>query len=107
MVTNSHFTPLYQDINPALATFGVHGNALFFFASGFALTLSTSWKQLNFVNWYKNRVGRILPTIIVWAILTNALFDQEIRWRTLTYGYGYWFVTCILMYFLKNMFRTI
>lgn len=28
-ITNSHFIPLYKDVSPALATFGVHGNALF------------------------------------------------------------------------------
>lgn len=34
-ITNSHFIPLYKDISPSLATLGVHGNALFFFVSGF------------------------------------------------------------------------
>lgn len=39
MITNSHFQPLYEDVSPSLATFGVHGNALFFFVSGFNVLL--------------------------------------------------------------------
>lgn len=30
-ITNSHFIPLYKDINPSFATFEVQGNAFFFF----------------------------------------------------------------------------
>lgn len=33
MITNSHFQPLYEDVSPSLATFGVHGNALFFWGA--------------------------------------------------------------------------
>lgn len=29
-ITNSHAITLYKDVNPALATLGVHGNAIFF-----------------------------------------------------------------------------
>lgn len=39
MITNSHFQPLYEDVSPSLATFGVPGNALFFFVSGFNVLL--------------------------------------------------------------------
>lgn len=31
LITNSHFIPVYKDVNVGLATLGVHGNALFFF----------------------------------------------------------------------------
>ena len=37
MITNYHFRPLYEGHNIGFATFGVHGNALFFFVSGFFL----------------------------------------------------------------------
>lgn len=36
-ITNSHYIPLYKDVNVGLATLGVHGNALFFFVAGFLL----------------------------------------------------------------------
>lgn len=44
-ITNSHFIPLYKDISPSLATFGVHGNALFFFVSGFLLMMGFEKKK--------------------------------------------------------------
>lgn len=31
LITNSHFIPVYKDVNVRLASLGVHGNALFFF----------------------------------------------------------------------------
>ena len=33
-ITNSHFQPLYEGVNTTFATFGVQGNALFFFVAG-------------------------------------------------------------------------
>lgn len=72
-ITNSHFLPLYKDINPALATFGVHGNALFFFASGLTIAKSDSVVKLDFFNWYKRRIGRIWPVLIVNSLLVNIL----------------------------------
>lgn len=94
-ITNSHFGELYKNINPALSTFGVHGNALFFFASGFTLTLSNS-KENSFVNWYKKRINRIWPTFIVWAIIANLIWVKEITWDSMLLAKGYWFIQCIL-----------
>lgn len=34
-ITNSHFVPLYPEKLKFLATFGVHGDALFYFTSGY------------------------------------------------------------------------
>ncbi|MFK1863623.1 acyltransferase family protein [Bacteroides fragilis] len=62
-ITNSHFIPLYKDISPSLATFGVHGNALFFFVSGFVLMMGFEKKQDLFVNWYKKRIQRLWPSV--------------------------------------------
>ena len=38
-ITNSHFQPLYEGVNTAFATFGVQGNALFFFVAGYLLMM--------------------------------------------------------------------
>lgn len=78
-ITNSHFIPLYEDINKSFATLGVHGNALFFFASGYTLTLGKSM-SLQFKNWYKRRIQRIWPTIIIWTILSNLIFNGTIKY---------------------------
>lgn len=104
MITNSHFRLLYEDVNPALATLGVHGNALFFFASGLTLAMSKGHQKMNFLNWYKCRWGRIMPTIIVWAIISNCFFDKELSWSLLLYGNGYWFLKCILVSYIPLYF---
>ena len=49
-ITNSHFTPLYKDVSTSLATFGVHGNALFFFVSGYLLMMGFDKRTVPFVD---------------------------------------------------------
>lgn len=104
MITNSHFGDLYKDFNVALATFGVHGNALFFFISGMTICMSGSIEKLNFVNWYKRRLERIWPTLIIWTILNNIIFGNEIRWNSMIYGHGYWFLQFILAAYIVMYF---
>ena len=61
MITNSHFQPLYEDVSPSLATYGVHGNALFFFVSGFLLMMGFERKKVHgFLNWYKGAYDKTL-----------------------------------------------
>lgn len=60
MITNSHFQPIYEDVSTSLATFGVQGNALFFFVAGYLLMMGFDKHQgLNVVDWYKARVRRL------------------------------------------------
>ena len=49
-ITNSHFQPLYKGINTAFATFGVHGNALFFFVAGFLMMKGLLKRKERFDN---------------------------------------------------------
>lgn len=74
-ITNSHFIPLYKDISPSLATFGVHGNALFFFVSGFVLMMGFEKKKDLFVNWYKKRIQRLWPSVF-YGVLLPPLFGK-------------------------------
>lgn len=104
MITNSHFLPLYQDVKPSLATFGVHGNALFFFITGFTLALSGSTMVETFDNWYKRRLKRIWPTLIVWATLSSIICGSGISWKTMFLGYGYWFLQFILAAYIVMYF---
>ena len=57
-ITNSHFLPLYENVNPAFATFGVHGNALFFFVSGYLVMLGKN-KMLSFKGWFFNKIKKL------------------------------------------------
>ena len=50
---------MYKDVNVNLATLGVHGNALFFYVSGFLLVNGLfDVKQVN------QRLGKIYQTLL-------------------------------------------
>lgn len=99
-ITNSHFIPLYKDISPSLATFGVHGNALFFFVSGFVLMMGFEKKQDLFVNWYKKRIQRLWPSIFLWSIIAAIIWKDPITWKNLLIANNYWFLQCIAIYYI-------
>lgn len=99
-ITNSHFIPLYKDISPSLATFGVHGNALFFFVSGFVLMMGFEKKQDLFVNWYKKRIQRLWPSVFLWSIIAAIIWKDPITWRNLLIANNYWFLQCIAIYYI-------
>ncbi len=101
MITNSHFIPLYENHNTSFATLGVHGDALFFFVSGFFLTkIETSpGKYIRFDNWIKKKIARLWPTIIVFFIFASLIFSKEISWYDFLFGGYYWFVRCFIISF--------
>ena len=99
-ITNSHFIPLYKDISPSLATFGVHGNALFFFVSGFVLMMGFEKKQDLFVNWYKKRIQRLWPSVFLWSIIAAIIWKDPITWKNLLISNNYWFLQCIAIYYI-------
>lgn len=96
-ITNSHFQPLYY-FCPSLGTLGVHGNALFFFISGYVLSLGSTYSC--FLDWFKKRISRIWPTIIAWSILSSIIFEKEITWEDLLIAKDYWFIQCIVIYYI-------
>lgn len=75
MITNSHFQPLYEDVSPSLATFGVHGNALFFFVSGFLLMMGFERKKA----FCSMIVGKIMSWI---AALTLEIYIVQFSFVT-------------------------
>lgn len=97
IITYSHLELQFGEY-AALATGGSFGDCLFFFCSGYTLLLSK--KQLNFFNWYKNRINRIYPTIFAWAVLCYILFAiKSDIFYILTKGGGF-FVTCIMLFYI-------
>lgn len=112
MITNAHSKCLYPDGLTALGTFGVPGNALFFLVSGFALGLklpeteeSKSLTLKRFWSWYKKRIYRIWPTVMLWvALLSPLMFGSEITLRKLWIADDYWFVKCIAVYYALYYF---
>lgn len=99
-ITNSHFIPLYKDISPSWATVGVHGNALFFFVSGFVLMMGFEKKKDLFVNWYKKRIQRLWPSVFLWSIIAAIIWKDPITWKNLLIANNYWFLQCIAIYYI-------
>lgn len=97
LITNSHMDKLYIAPFGPLATGGTIGDALFFFCSGFTLFLG---RIDRFDNWYKRRINRIYPTVFAWAILSAAIFSNERNMIDILLGGGYWFISCIMIYYL-------
>lgn len=100
LVVNSHLDTMYPEKCRFLATGGIFGDALFFFCSGYKLFLGGMGR---FDNWYKRRVVRIYPSIIVWDILAALLFSLPLTVSSVFDGWkenGYWFVKCIMLHYL-------
>lgn len=77
LIINSHMDSLYTRWS-ILATGGAIGDVLFLFCSGYTLLLSN--KKENFIDWYKRRIIRIYPSVIVCsivAILFSGTYDID------------------------------
>lgn len=96
LITNSHMGNLYV-YGKALATGGAIGDALFFFCSGYTLFLG---RELPFFNWYKRRISRIFPTIIMWGLFESLFFNIHDDFAHVLINDGRWFVTCIMLYYI-------
>lgn len=80
-----------------LVTGGAIGDGLFFFCSGFTLFLG---RNDNFINWYKRRINRIYPTIIMWALFSTFVFGWNWNVADLIFTPRYWFIPCIMVYYI-------
>ncbi|WP_158974670.1 acyltransferase family protein [Cellulophaga sp. L1A9] len=112
MITNSHYIPLYENHNISFATLGVHGNALFFFVSGFFLTNieNKDGKYVRFDYWIKKKIIRLWPTLIVFFVFANLIFAKNINWYDFLLAGEYWFVRCFIIsfsiiYFIIKYFK--
>lgn len=101
MVVNSHLEEMYVGATKLLATGGVLGDALFFFCSGYKLFLG---KMERFDNWYKRRIVRIYPSVVVFDILAVLILALPLTPVTLFDGWvktgGYWFIKCIMVHYI-------
>lgn len=96
-ITNSHMGILYPESLVKLSTGGAIGDVLFFFCSGFTLFLG---RDADFFNWYKRRINRIYPTVLMWAAILAFVFHVRFGMDfTILHGGG-WFVSCIMIYYV-------
>lgn len=101
MITNSHFQPIHEDVSTSLATFGVQGNALFFFVAGYLLMMGFDrHKGLNVVDWYKARIRRLWPSVFLWTIVAAAIWKAPLTIPRLVLMDGYWFLQAIAIAYL-------
>lgn len=96
LITNSHMELLYGKYS-MMATGGAIGDVLFFFCSGYTLFLG---RERRFDNYYKRRINRIYPTVIMWALLSSAFFNRHSDMINTIVNGGGWFVTCIMIYYV-------
>lgn len=100
-ITNSHFQPLYEGVNTAFATFGVQGNALFFFVAGYLLMMGFGkHKELSFIDWFKGKIRRLWPAVFIWVVAANLIWDAPLTFDKLILGSDYWFLQTIVVYYV-------
>lgn len=95
LITYSHMALLFPKYS-GLVTGGAIGDGLFFFCSGFTLFLG---RDDGFLNWYKRRVSRIYPSIIMWALLSAVAFAWVWNITDVITTPKYWFIPCIMIYY--------
>lgn len=99
LITWSHMEPAFGgDKYSVLCTGGSFGDSLFFFCSGYTLFIGKD--SLVFFNWYKKRIRRIYPTVFTWALIMAILLDQKNDMTTVVCGNGYFFIPCIMIFYL-------
>jgi len=99
LITYSHMGLLFPKFG-GLVTGGAIGDGVFFFCSGFTLFLG---RDGGFLNWYKRRVGRIYPSIIMWALLSAVVFGWDWSVTDVITTPRYWFIPCIMVIMLYSM----
>lgn len=95
LITWSHLGALFPRYG-ALVTGGAIGDGLFFFCSGFTLFLG---RDGGFINWYRRRVSRIYPSIIMWALFSAVAFGWMWNVTDVVTTPKYWFIPCIMVYY--------
>lgn len=105
LITNSHLNHLYPDAVSQLATGGAIGNSLFFMLSGYGLALSNQ-SNSKFLPWYKRRVIRIYPSLIIVTIYFYIIRHSWKEWNALDYIQGfiypthYWFISALMIFYV-------
>ncbi len=109
MIVNSHLESFYP--YPWLADGGLIGLAIFFSCSGIGLGLSPRTRSDRLGPWYKRRLLRIYPalliTVVVFQILINQMWREWTFWqyaRAMVYPTEYHFLTEILLFYVVLYF---
>lgn len=96
LIINSHSDIMYPKFS-MLATGGSIGDCLFLFVSGYTLWLNRTIFP-SFANWYKRRINRIYPTVIVWLMVAGWLGFKDVSCKYMLI-WGGDFVNFIMIYY--------
>lgn len=96
LVMNSHMDAMYGDY-AWLGTGGAIGDSLFFFCSGYALFLSK--REESFFSWYKRRIQRIYPSVLIISLIGAAYVVDQYHYSILTDMGTSWFILCIFLFY--------
>lgn len=99
LITNSHFDHQYVYFKE-LATGGAIGDALFFFCSGYTLFMG---RLGRFDTWYKRRVRRIAPSVLVLVVIYGYM-NPQLGFPDLMANGANWFIPCILICYVPLYF---
>jgi peptidoglycan/LPS O-acetylase OafA/YrhL len=103
-ITNAHSWDLWEVVDKRIATGGVQGVSFFFFVSGFAMMIGST-RCKSFVDFVRDKIKRLWPPLIVWSIIANALWSENITCETfLALEFRYWFISCIFIYYIITYF---
>lgn len=104
LIINSHMGEAYPKWG-FLASGGAIGNSLFFFASGFLL----SYKNIPAIRsissrggyFLKTKISRIYSSLFAVIIFKGFWGNDSISFHSVIFSVGgYWFVECVLLYFI-------
>ncbi|QRR02496.1 acyltransferase family protein [Dyadobacter sandarakinus] len=100
LIVNSHSDKLFPAGLSALGTGGSIGNAIFFFTSGYTLSLGIRKKGYDYLPWLKKRIVRLYPSFLVFTLFSLVVLKEDYRWYDWLFFNGSWFLQAIVVYYI-------
>lgn len=99
LIINSHSDKLFPAGLSALGTGGSIGNAIFFFTSGYTLSLGIRKNASDYLPWLKKRLVRLYPSFLVFTLFSLLVFKGTYDWYDWLFFNGSWFLQAIVVYY--------
>jgi peptidoglycan/LPS O-acetylase OafA/YrhL len=100
LIVNSHSDKLFPEGFSALGTGGSIGNAIFFFTSGYTLSLGIRKSKPDYLPWLQKRLLRLYPSFLVFALFSLLVFKARYDWYDWFVFNGSWFLQAIIVYYV-------
>jgi peptidoglycan/LPS O-acetylase OafA/YrhL len=100
LIINSHSDRLFPAGFSVLGTGGSIGNAIFFFTSGYTLSLGIRKNNSDCLPWLKKRLVRLYPSFLVFTVFSMIVLEETYRWHDWLLFNGSWFLQAIVVYYI-------